>query len=154
MNTYSLPHDRISQGGQRYTNARPRLRTVSFHGIPVSIEIEVGQIKSGIDRESGEQWSKIYSIPYGEIPSSRTLADGEGVDVYLGNLPTANFVYVIHQRKRDGSYDEPKVMLQFASQGEAVKAYKDHDPAWGFGSCDIMTVDQFIHGFLSSNRKL
>lgn len=150
---YSLPKDRMNRASRRFTNARPVLRTVDFRGIPVSIEIEVGDTKSGVD-ENGEQWMKTYSIPYGEIPSSKTLADGDGVDVYLGNAPTSNLVFVVHQRRKDGSYDEPKVMLNFGSQGEAVKAYKDHGPSWGFGSLDTMTVDQFIHGFLASNRKV
>lgn len=145
-------HNGLALGQRRYSNSRPVLQTVNFHGIPISVEIEVGDTKSGMD-EGGQPWSKTYSVPYGEIPSSRTLADGDGVDVYLGPDATATMVYVIHQRRRDGHFDEDKCMLQFGSQGEAVKAYKDHGPAWGFGSVDMMTVDQFIHGYLASNRK-
>lgn len=150
---YAMTHDGLAIGRRRYSNARPVLRTVSFHGLPISIEIEVGQTKSGIDA-NGEEWSKTYSVPYGEIPSSKTLADGEGVDVYLGLNLNAPMVYVVHQLKSDGRPDEDKVMLGFLSSGEAVSAYKNHGPSWGFGTLDIMTVDQFLHGYLASNRKL
>lgn len=147
-----MPQDRVAFASRRFTNARPALRTVNFQGLPIKIEIEVGDIKSGVD-EAGNIWSHKYTVPYGEIPSSKTLADGDGVDVYLGSNPLAQMVYVIHQRKLDGSYDEPKVMLGFQSSGDAVLAYKQHGPTWGFGSLDILTWDQFLHGFLASNRK-
>lgn len=149
----TVRHDGLALGHRRYSNSRPVKRTVNWHGLPISIEIEVGDTKSGID-EGGSPWKKTYDVPYGEIPSSRTLADGEGVDVYLGPTPSAPLVYVIHQCRRDGSYDEDKVMLQFGSQGEAMDAYKQHGPTWGYGSMDTLTADQFMNGYLAANRRL
>jgi hypothetical protein len=147
-------HDGLALGSRRYSNARAGLRTVDFHGLPIKIEIEAGQTKSGVG-EDGKPWSHEYTVPYGEIPSSRALSDNDGVDVYLGPATsTATLVYAIHQLRRDGSFDEDKVMLGFASSGEAILAYKQHGPSWGFGSMDTMTVDQFIHGYLASNRKI
>lgn len=151
MNTYNVPSDRIQISAPRF-NSRPVLRTINWQGLPVSVEIEIGDTKSGVD-EGGKTWVKTYSVPYGEVPSSRTLADGDPVDVYLGPSPLSTVVYVIHQLKRDGSYDEDKCMLGFASSGEAVAAYKSHGPSWGFGSMDAMTVDQFKHGYLAANRR-
>lgn len=145
-------HDGLAIGQRRYTNARPSLRVVNFQGLPIKVEIEIGEVKSGVD-EGGNIWSHKYTVPYGEVPSSKTLADGDGVDVYLGPDPLAHMVYVIHQSKLNGSYDEDKVMLGFASSGDAVLAYKQHGPTWGFGSMDTMTFDQFLHGYLASNRK-
>jgi hypothetical protein len=150
--TYQF-HDGLALGSRRYSNARAGLRTVDFQGIPLKIEIEVGDTKSGIG-EDGKRWEKTYAFPYGEIPSSKTLADGDGVDIYLGSSPLSPMVYVIHQLKRDGSYDEDKCMLGFQSSGEAIHAYKSHGPTWGFGTMDTMTVDQFRSGYLASNRKL
>ncbi len=146
-------HDGLALGTKRYSNARPPLRAVDFQGIPVSIEIEVGTTRAGIG-EDGKRWQKTYSVPYGEIPSSRTLADGAGVDVYIGQNPNATLVYVIHQLRHDGKFDEDKVFLGFPSAGEAIHAYKTHGPTWGFGTMDTMTVDQFKHGYLASNRKI
>ncbi len=139
-------------GSKRYTNARRPLRTATYQGLPISIEIDVDQTKSGIG-EDGKKWEKTYSVPYGEIPSSRALSDGDGVDVYVGRNPLATMVYVVHQLKRNGEYDEDKCMLGFSSAGEAIYAYKQHGPPWGFGSMDTMTFDQFRHGYLASNRR-
>lgn len=149
--------DGVARGTRRYSsmaNSRPVLRTVDFHGIPVSIEFDKGDTKRGVG-EYGNLWTQTYEVPYGEIPGSRTLADGEGVDVYLGPEWDAPMVFVVHQLKRDGrTFDEDKVMLGFANMDAAVEAYKDHGPEWGFGSCDAMTVDEFLNGYLASNRKI
>lgn len=145
------PHDGLRLGSLRYSNARGR--AADFRGLPLNIEIEAGQTKSGVG-EDGRPWSKTYSVPYGEVRKTMALSDGDPVDVYVGPAWDAPMVYVVHQLRRDGKYDESKVMLGFSSQGEAIAAYKKHGPSWGFGSCDIMTFDQFRHGYLASNRKI
>lgn len=145
-------HDGLALGRQRYSNSRPGLRTVNFRGLPVKVEIDSGDTRGGVG-EDGRRWEKTYTVPYGEIPSTRALSDGDPVDVYLGPAPESSMVYVVHQLRRDGSYDEDKVMLQFGSLGEAILAYKQHGPPWGFGSVDTMTADQFVHGYLASNRR-
>lgn len=151
--SYEFRHDGLALGRERYSNTkRPVKRTVDWNGLPLSIEIEVGDTKSGVD-ESGKAWSHTYEVPYGEIPSSRSLADGDGVDIYLGPDPLSPLVYIVHQRKMDGNFDEDKCMLGFRSECEALYAYKIHGPSWGFGSLDTLTVDQFLHGYLASNRR-
>lgn len=154
--SYHLPQGLV-RGAQRYggprLNSRPVKRAVEFHGIPVSVEIEAGDTKTGVD-EDGQPWQVTYSIPYGEIPGTRSLADGDGVDIYLGPDEDAEKVFVVHQLRRDGSHDEDKVMLQFGSASDAEAAYRDHHSgaAWAFGSMDEMTVDEFLNGYLASNR--
>lgn len=149
---YQIPCQRMAAAAKRFTNARPTVRATNFQGIPVHVEIEAGETRGGTG-EDGRPWEKTYATPYGEIPQSRALSDGDGVDVYLGRSPSSNMVYVVHQSKFDGSYDEDKCFLGFPSLGEAIHAYKTHGPPWGFGSVDTMTVDQFRHGYLASNRK-
>lgn len=144
-------HNGVYLGTKRYSNARGR--AADFRGLPINVEIEAGQTKSGIG-EDGRPWQKTYSVPYGEVKKTMALSDGDPVDVYLGPSPEATMVYVVHQLRRDGSYDEDKCMLGFASSGEAVRAYKQHGPPWGFGTMDTMTFDQFRHGYLASNRKI
>lgn len=151
---YSLPQDRVSRASVLFTNERPRLRAVQFHGLPVSIEIEAGQTKSGIDPTSGESWERKYTVPYGEIPSSRSLADGDGVDVYLASRDPYALVYVVHQRKFTGEFDEDKVILGARSADEAERIYRAHGPSWGWIGMDVMSWDNFERGYLASNRKL
>lgn len=136
----------VEIGARKYGNSRPVLRSTAFQGVPISVEIEAGE------HVVGNGWEKTYVYPYGEIPNSATLADGEGVDVYIGPDPLSDLVVVVHQNKRDGSYDEDKVLLGFGSERDAVDCYFHHGPEWGFGSTDTMTVDQFRNGYLAANR--
>lgn len=137
----------VDRGTRKYGNSRPVKRSTQFQGIPISIEIEVGE------HVVGNGCEKTYKYAYGEIPTSATLADGEGVDVYLGPNPQSDLVCVVHQNKRDGTYDEDKIMLGFDSDRDALKCYRDHGPEWGFGSMDLMNVDEFEMGYLAANRK-
>lgn len=150
--TYSLPYDRISQGGQRYTNSRPRLRTVPFRGLLLNIEIEKGETKSGIG-EDGKSWSHVYEFLYGEIANTTALSDGDPVDVYLGTDTMAPMVFIVHQVRLDGTPDEDKVFLAFSSESDAIAAYKAHGPQWGLGSVDSMSWQEFKNGYLAANRK-
>lgn len=151
--TYTLEHDGLALGRKKYSNSRPVKVSTNFNGLPLSLEILPGETKSGIDA-NGEKWTKTYSVPYGEIPNSLSLADGDGVDIYLaGSNPNAK-VYVVHQLKHTGEYDEDKVVLGAANADEAKKIYSDHGPAWGFGSLDEMSWQEFKNGYLASNRKL
>lgn len=146
--------DGLKRGDLRYSNSRPIVRTVDWHGIQISIEFDKGQTKKGIGAY-GEVWENTYKYPYGEIPNSRSLADGDGVDVYLGDDEDSEMVFVIHQSKRNGQFDEDKVLLDFPDERSAVRAYKDHAPKWGWkpGCCESMTVSEFLNGYLASNRK-
>lgn len=137
----------VDSGARKYGNSRPVKRSTAFRGIPISVEIEAGE------HVIGDGWSKTYEFPYGEIPGSATLADGEGVDVYLGPAPQSDLVFVVHQLKHNGTYDEDKVMLGFAGERDAREAYVSHGPMNGFGSMDVMTVEEFKNGYLAANRR-
>ena len=151
MTPYITPHDRIAIASRRF-NSRPTKRVAQWQGVPVHVEIEVGDIKSGID-ESGNKWSHEYKFPYGELPHSHAISDGDPVDCYLGPNPSSNTVFVVHQLRKNGDFDEDKCMLGFLTAGEAIHAYKSHGPSFGFGSMDTMTADQFRHGYLAANRR-
>lgn len=130
---------------------RPTKRRIDFLGLPIAVEIEVGEDKRGHDSQ-GREWSHTYAYPYGEI--EQTLgADGDCVDVYLGDIEDAQApVFVVHQLNRDGTPDEDKVMLGFPNPFAAQLAYREHGPDWGFGSMDTMTLDEFKHGYLAAAR--
>jgi hypothetical protein len=126
--------------------SRPTLRKTTFRGLPINVEIEVGDTKSGTDA-GGQAWSKTYSFPYGEIDKTEG-ADGDPVDVYLGPNEQAENVYVVHQSHRDLGgdgrlYDEDKVLLGFDSMDAAVACYFAHGPAWGMGAITVFTFEQF-----------
>ncbi|CAH9015171.1 putative inorganic pyrophosphatase [Vibrio phage 150E35-1] len=100
----------------------------SFHGLPVAIENPKGTTRSGID-PSGESWSVVMQNDYGEILRSES-ADGDPVDVFIGDQLESKVVYVIDQFI-DGEFDEHKVMLGFTHVGEAKESYLiNYEDGW------------------------
>lgn len=97
----------------------------AFQGLRLAIENRTGSVRSGVDKD-GKPWRTVMKNPYGYIKGTKG-ADGEEVDAYLGPKKDAPQAFVVHQRKADGkSYDEDKVMLGFASQEDARKAFLAH----------------------------
>ena len=133
----------------RLHNSRPG-RPDTFAGMPLNIEIEAGEYKSGTDEE-GNEWHHLYMVPYGEILRTEG-ADSDPVDCYVGRYGEECKVYVVHQLKKDGSFDEDKVILGFPGAAEAEDCYRMHGPEWGFGSIEEMDLQAFKDGYLASNR--
>ena len=102
------------------------MKTVSFQGIKVRLDRPKGFVQEGKDEE-GKPWKRTYKYDYGFIPKTEG-GDGEGVDVFLGPDESAHEAYWAIQKKGDGSFDEYKVFLGFASKQAAKKAYTDHIP--------------------------
>lgn len=127
----------------------PHVRRTHFKGLPIDVELDIGMTASGKGPDG--PWSVTYKHPYGEIPDS-CGADSDPVDVYIGPNPHADFVYVVHQVKINGKYDEDKCFLGFDSPIEATKCYFEHGPRWGFSSLETLTFDQFLNGYMVSNR--
>jgi hypothetical protein len=128
----------------------PHVRRTSFKGLPIDVELDIGMMANGVDKD-GVPWCVTYTHPYGEIPMSLG-SDGDPVDVYIGP-GDSELVYIVHQVKQNGKFDEDKVFLGFNSPVEATQCYFEHGPKWGFGSIETMTFDQFLNGYLVSNRR-
>jgi Inorganic Pyrophosphatase/Large polyvalent protein associated domain 38/C-terminal domain on Strawberry notch homologue/P-loop containing NTP hydrolase pore-1 len=96
---------------------------VDLNGLRIRIETPKGSERNGVDKD-GESWSVKMPADYGYI--SRTKgADGEEVDVYIGDNPTIDKVFVIDQNDADtGEFDEHKVMMGYASARDALTAYE------------------------------
>ncbi len=116
---------------------------VNIQGLDVSIENPKGSQRSGKD-DTGKEWSVTLNNSYGYIKGTRGK-DGDHVDVFLGDNPSSENVFVIDQVNKDGSFDEHKVMLGFNSQAEAEAAYKsNYSEGWtGLGSVTPMAIDDF-----------
>jgi Inorganic Pyrophosphatase len=118
--------------------AKDHNRIVYFQGIPIVIEYDKGDIRTGVNKE-GEKWEREMLCPYGYIKDSVAAGDGEGLDVYIGPDPDAEFVYLIEQGTGEDSdgynvddFDEYKLCLGFDSLEEAEEMYLAHYPeGWG-----------------------
>ena len=126
-------------------------RQTTFDGHTLKIEVDKGDNRTGKDKD-GKTWSKEMKAAYGYIP--KTLGkDGETVDVYLAPdpKPGAN-VYIVKQLKDDGSHDEDKCMLGFASKGAARLMYLRHIPAKLFGGITDMSPGGF-KSYVNGHKK-
>ncbi len=116
---------------------------VRVSGLDISIENPQGSERTG-KREDGSTWSHKMSNHYGYIKRTEG-ADGDHVDVYVGNKPDSTHAYVVDQLdQKTGGFDEHKIMLGFADQDSAVQAYKSNfDKGWNVGPVTAMTTDDF-----------
>jgi hypothetical protein len=115
---------------------------VSVQGLNLAIENPKGSVRRG-KRPDGSEWSHAMSDHYGYIKRTEG-ADGDHVDIYLGDNPASDQVFVIDQVDQKGGFDEHKVMLGFDSQADAVAAYKKNfDADWKVGPVTPMPMAQF-----------
>lgn len=122
------------------------------HRIVVKIELEVGDMRRGVNKETGEPWEKEMFACYGYIP--KTVGDdGETVDVYLKEQGFFAQIFVIHQKKKDGSHDEDKCMIGFSNADEAKAMYVRHVPEWCYGSMDTYSWSEFVEDYLHTRKK-
>lgn len=112
-----------------------------FHGMSVAIENPKGSVRSGVD-ENGDAWSTEMKDVYGYLEGTAG-ADTDDIDVFVGEHPSSEDVFIVDQLKSDGSFDEHKVMLGYTSTEEAREAYlRNYDEGWsGLGDITHIKVD-------------
>jgi hypothetical protein len=95
---------------------------VAWKGLDITIENAKGSERTGTDSD-GETWSVTMPAHYGYIKRTEG-ADGDHVDVYLGDKPDSDLVFVVDQVDAEtGAFDEHKVLLGFASLKQATATY-------------------------------
>ncbi len=115
---------------------------IKVQGLDITVENPAGSKRSGTDPD-GKPWEHEMQQHYGYIKRTEG-ADGEQVDVFVGQQPFSKKVFVVDQVNKDGSFDEHKIMVGFRNQDEAVAAYKsNYDEGWKVGPVTEMTTDSF-----------
>lgn len=117
---------------------------LNFQGLDLAIENLKGSERSG-KSANGRTWTNEMKAHYGYVKRTEG-ADGDQVDVFLGDQPKSQQAYVIDQLRPDGkTFDEHKVMLGVGSEQEAEQLYRQHYPAnWkGMGAITPMSMDDF-----------
>lgn len=97
---------------------------IGFKGLMIMVENPVGSIRKGVDA-NGEKWKTKFFYPYGYIYGTQG-SDQDAIDVFVGNDPLSERVFIIHQTEGHGAYDEDKVMLGFNTLESARDAYLAH----------------------------
>lgn len=126
---------------------------IKVDGYDIVLENPKGTTRSGKDA-NGKEWSITMKHDYGYIRGTKGT-DGDHIDVYLSDNPTAGNVYVVDQvNQRTGDFDEHKVMYGFNSMEEAVQAYRDqYEDGWKVGTVTEVSREEFKKWVDSSVRK-
>jgi len=101
---------------------------LTLQGLDIALENPKGSTRSGTDQD-GKAWQSTMAHDYGYI--KRTLgADGGHVDVFIGDQPDSETVYVVDQvDPGTGKFDEHKVMMGFADESSARAAASSANPS-------------------------
>lgn len=116
---------------------------VSIQGLSIAIENPKGSTRSGVDAD-GNAWSTEMQDTYGYIENTAG-ADTDDIDVFVGEHPLSDKVFIVDQVKEDGSFDEHKVMLGYESSEDAREAYlRNYEGGWqGLGSITQIGIEDF-----------
>jgi hypothetical protein len=129
-----------------------RMAHITFGCFKISLENAKGSKRYWKDEKGNTGYNEMKNH-YGYF--SRSLGhDGDHVDVFLGDNQESDKVYVVDQNKKDGTFDESKVMLGFNSKKEAKEAYlANFSPDWkGFRSITGVSK-KFFKKWLYNGRK-
>ncbi|WP_421279895.1 LPD38 domain-containing protein [Aeromonas taiwanensis] len=117
---------------------------LTLQGLDIALENPKGSTRSGIDPD-GKAWQSTMAHDYGYIKRTQG-ADGDHVDVFIGDKPDSETVYVVDQvDPKTGKFDEHKVMMGFADEQAARAGYLgNYEEGWkGLGAIKAMTVVDF-----------
>lgn len=121
------------------------VRTTEVQGLQVKIDRPKGFVQEGKDEE-GHSWKRVYRYDYGFLPKTEG-GDNEHLDVFVGPYKDAEMAYLVTQKKKDGSFDEYKLFLQFPNLAAAKTAYLAHIPKRFFAGIDMIPIG-FVRGIL------
>ncbi|WP_419465331.1 LPD38 domain-containing protein [Aeromonas caviae] len=117
---------------------------IKQQGLDIALENPKGSTRSGTAQD-GKAWQSTMTHDYGYI--KRTLgADGDHVDVFIGDKPDSETVYVVDQVDPiTGKFDEHKVMMGFSDEQAAREGYLgNYEAGWkGLGAIKAMPVESF-----------
>ncbi|MDM5083754.1 hypothetical protein OB925_02600 [Aeromonas rivipollensis] len=117
---------------------------LKLQGLDIALENPKGSTRSGTD-QGGKEWQSTMAHDYGYIKRTEG-ADGDHVDVFIGDQLDSETVYVVDQvDPSTGKFDEHKVMMGFADEQAAREGYLgNYEAGWkGLGAIKAMPVESF-----------
>ncbi|MBL0528387.1 hypothetical protein JD474_04605 [Aeromonas caviae] len=117
---------------------------IKLQGLDIALENPKGSTRSGTDQD-GRAWQSTMAHDYGYIKRTQG-ADGDHVDVFIGDKPDSETVYVVDQVDPiTGKFDEHKVMMGFSDEQAAREGYLgNYEAGWkGLGAIKAMPVESF-----------
>lgn len=117
---------------------------LTLQGMDIALENPKGSTRSGTDKD-GKAWQSTMAHDYGYIKRT-TGADRDHVDVFIGDQPDSETVYVVDQvDPKTGKFDEHKVMMGFADEQAALDGYlANYEKGWkGLSAIKAMPIEEF-----------
>ncbi len=144
--------DQISKPSESEPNPEPteaqkqagnyKKEHIKLQGLDISLENKRGSTRSGTDPD-GNEWSVTMAHDYGYIKRTEG-ADGDQVDVFVGDNPDSEQIFIVDQVNKDGSFDEHKVMLGFTDRQSAIDGYKaSYQKGWKVGEVTQLSMGDF-----------
>lgn len=146
--------DQIAQQGMNLNPSEAQIEAgnykkahVTIQGMDIAIENPKGSFRKGID-EDGKAWEAELKSHYGYF-NGTVGKDNDHIDVFIGENPESQTVYVIDQvfdkGDKSGLFDESKVMLGYTSPNEAADAYMaNYDESFnGLSDLTPVSVEDF-----------
>jgi len=96
---------------------------VHIHGFNITICNPKGSLRKS--KKNNRQY--LMHAHYGYIRRT-TSSDGEQLDVYIGEHPESQLVFVIDQLDDEGNFEEYKCVMGCRNYQEAKKLYLSHHP--------------------------
>jgi hypothetical protein len=118
---------------------------LELFGFDIPIENKKGSVRRWHDENGNETGATEMKSHYGYIEGTEG-ADGDPVDVYVGDDEESAWAFVVHQLKLPDfeEYDEDKVMLGFPDEASAKEAYlAQYDRPEFYGGMSAMPLDRF-----------
>lgn len=129
---------------------------VTIQGLEIAIENAKGSMRRGKDKD-GKEWEVKLPAHYGYIKGTEGK-DKDHIDVFIGEDPESEKVFVVNQDKLDGGLDEHKVMLGFTGRDDAIQHYDDaYSDGLGKklrGSVVSTTMEKFKAWLKDGNHKV
>jgi len=148
---------------RRNTNTNPSEKQIEaenykkgsfqWNGLTIKIENPRGSTRSGTSG-NGKEWSIVMKYDYGYLASGQDGRDGDKIDIFIGDNPDSQLVFVIDQMF-NGKFDEHKCVLGALTKEQAKKTYlSNYEKGWtGLGSISSLTVEQFKEWSKNGNAK-
>jgi hypothetical protein len=123
------------------------LKLPKLPGFTIAVQVPKGGTRRGVAPDGTEWEVKDYPAHYGRIKGTKA-ADGDGIDVFIGDNLESDEVYVIDQVDlATGKYDEVKAVVAAGSSEDAKRIYEsafsDGSAPDRVSSVHVMTVEQF-----------
>jgi hypothetical protein len=123
----------------------------NIHGIPVFIEYLKGETRTKTNEE-GKTWSRKMFAAYGRISKTKG-ADGMCIDIYVGEDPASEKVFIVDQVDKEGEFDEHKCMLGCFSMKNAKETYaKNYPKDFKVGKITEFTISEFKKWIESADK--